>query len=111
ALESFQAVRDRAIPQFIPDPDNDGMEILNEDWEQVTNITKQMLMDERRVELAFENHRFLDLKRFGVAQEVLSAFSAANSHDFQAFELLLPIPAAEISISQGLLTQNPGYPN
>lgn len=94
ALESFQAVRNRA---GLTDP--------------VTEITRDDLMNERRVELAFENHRFLDLKRFGVAQEVLSAFSAANSHDFQAFELLLPIPAAEIAISQGLLTQNPGYPN
>ncbi|WP_435625334.1 RagB/SusD family nutrient uptake outer membrane protein [Flagellimonas sp.] len=94
ALESFQAVRDRA---GLTDP--------------VTEITMEDLMNERRVELAFENHRFLDLKRFGVAQQVLSEFSAANSHDFQAFELLLPIPAAEISISQGFLEQNPGYPN
>ncbi|WP_422859579.1 RagB/SusD family nutrient uptake outer membrane protein [Flagellimonas sp. S174] len=94
AIESFQAVRNRA---GLTDP--------------VTEISMQDLMNERRVELAFENHRFLDLKRFGVAQQVLSEFSAANSHDFQAFELLLPIPAAEISISQGLLEQNPGYPN
>lgn len=92
ALASFQAVRNRA---GLTDP--------------VTNITRQMLMDERRVELAFENHRFLDLKRFGMAQEVLSAFSSANSHDFQATDLLLPIPGPEIAISQGLLTQNPGY--
>ena len=68
-------------------------------------------MNERRVELAFENHRFVDLIRFGVSQQVISEFSAANSHDFQAFELLLPIPAAEIAISQGLLTQKEGYPN
>lgn len=92
ALASFQAVRDRA-----------GLTT------PVTSITRQELMDERRVELAFENHRFLDLKRFGVAQEVLSAFSAANSFEFQATDLLLPIPSAEIAISQGLLTQNPGY--
>lgn len=92
AIESFQAVRARA---GITDP--------------ITTISKQALMDERRVELAFENHRFLDLKRFGVAQEVLSAFSLNNSFDFQATDLLLPIPAAEISISQGLLIQNPGY--
>ena len=92
AIESFQMVRDRA---GLTDP--------------VTEITREDLLNERRVELAFENHRFVDLKRFGVAQEVLSAFSAANNHDFQAFELLLPIPAAEIAISQGLLTQNPGY--
>ena len=94
ALESFQAVRDRA-----------GL------TDTVTEITMEDLMNERRVELAFENHRFLDLKRFGEAQQVLSEFSAANSHDIQAFELLLPIPAAEISISQGFLEQNPGYPN
>ncbi|MCK8523405.1 RagB/SusD family nutrient uptake outer membrane protein [Aquimarina sp. D1M17] len=92
AIASFSAVRQRA---GIMDP--------------VTSITKQELMDERRVELAFENHRFLDLKRFGVAQEVLSAFSTSNSFDFQATDLLLPIPGAEIAISQGLLKQNPGY--
>ena len=94
AITSFNTVRERAGTDS-----------------PITEVTKQMLMDERRVELAFENHRFLDLKRYGVAQEVLSAFSAANNHDFQAFELLLPIPSVEISISQGLLTQNPGYPN
>ncbi len=92
AIASFQAVRARA---GITDP--------------ITSITKQALMDERRVELAFENHRFLDLKRFGVAQEVLSAFSASNNFEFQATDLLLPIPGAEIAISQGLLKQNPGY--
>ncbi len=92
AIASFRAVRERA---GITDP--------------ITSITKQALMDERRVELAFENHRFLDLKRFGVAQEVLSAFSAANNFEFQATDLLLPIPGAEIAISQGVLRQNPGY--
>ena len=92
AIASFQAVRERAGTA-----------------EPITSVTQQMLLDERRVELAFENHRFLDLKRFGVAQEVLSAFSAANSFNFQATDLLLPIPGPEIAISQGLLTQNPGY--
>ena len=109
ALESFQLVRDRAIPEMIPDPSNPTSMIPNPDYVLVTAVSKQLLMDERRVELAFENHRFLDLKRFGVAQEVLSNFSAANSHDFQATDLLLPIPGPEIAISQGILTQNPGY--
>ena len=109
ALASFQLVRDRAIPEMIPDPSNPGSMIPNPDYVLVTTVSKQLLMDERRVELAFENHRFLDLKRFGVAQEVLSNFSAANSHDFQATDLLLPIPGPEIAISQGILTQNPGY--
>ncbi|MCM4155491.1 RagB/SusD family nutrient uptake outer membrane protein [Gramella sp. AN32] len=92
ALNSFQKVRDRA---GLTDP--------------VTSITKQDLLDERRVELAFENHRFFDLVRFGVAQEVLSAFSNVNGYNFSATDLLLPIPQREINLSNGLMEQNPGY--
>lgn len=92
ALASFQEVRDRA-----------GL------TDVVTSISKQELLDERRVELAFENQRFFDLVRFGVAQEVLSAYSTDNDYSFVATDLLLPIPQREINISNGLLTQNPGY--
>ena len=92
ALDSFQLIRDRA-----------GL------TDTVTNITKQELMDERRVELAFENHRLFDLIRFGEAQNVLSAFSDANGLNFQATDLLLPIPEYEIGLSNGALSQNPGY--
>ena len=92
ALASFQAVRDRA-----------GL------TDVVTNITKQELLDERRVELAFENHRLFDLIRFGEAEAVLSAFSAVNGLGYSSSDLLLPLPQNEINISKGLLTQNPGY--
>lgn len=92
ALSSFQKVRDRA---GLTDP--------------VTSISKQELLDERRVELAFENHRLFDLIRLGVAQEVLSEFSAANGYGFSSTDLLLPIPQREINLSNGLLSQNPGY--
>jgi len=92
ALASFQAVRDRA---GLPAP--------------VTEVTKEMLLNERRVELAFENHRLFDLMRMGVAQEVLSAFSAANGYGFASTDLLLPIPQVEIGLSKGALSQNPGY--
>ncbi len=92
ALASFQAVRDRA-----------GL------TETVQLITKEDLLNERRVELAFENHRLFDLIRFGVAQNVLSEFSANNGFAFTATDLLLPIPDGEIGLSNGVLTQNPGY--
>ena len=68
-----------------------------------------MLLDERRVELAFENQRFFDLLRFGVAQDVLGTFSTNNGLGFTSTDLLLPIPQVEIGLSNGLLTQNPGY--
>ncbi|MEL0302043.1 MAG: RagB/SusD family nutrient uptake outer membrane protein, partial [Flavobacteriaceae bacterium] len=92
ALASFQAVRDRA---GLPAP--------------VTEVTKDMLLNERRVELAFENHRLFDLMRMGVAQDVLSAFASTNGYGFSSTDLLLPIPQVEIGLSKGALSQNPGY--
>ena len=92
ALSSFQAIRDRA-----------GLTT------PVTNITTDDLLLERRVELAFENQRWFDLLRFGVAESVLSAHATEMEYIFDARKLLLPIPASEINLSGGLLTQNPGY--
>ncbi|PCJ96067.1 MAG: RagB/SusD family nutrient uptake outer membrane protein [Flavobacteriaceae bacterium] len=92
ALSSFQAVRDRA-----------GLTAA------VSSITKDDLLVERRVELAFENQRWFDLLRFGVADAVLSAHATEMGYVFDARKLLLPIPSREINISGGLLSQNPGY--
>ena len=65
---------------------------------------------ERRVELAFENHRFFDLLRFGVADAVLSAHATEMGYgSYDSRKLLLPIPSREINLSAGLLGQNPGY--
>lgn len=72
-------------------------------------LTKEDLLNERRVELAFENHRLFDLIRFGKAQEILSAFSSTTGGSFSSTDLLLPIPQYEINLSNGLLSQNPGY--
>ena len=66
---------------------------------------KQWLIHERRVELGFENQRFLDLKRWGIAQQVLQA----HGKPFQPKHMLYPIPQSEIDASAHLLTQNPGY--
>ena len=92
ALASFQAIRNRA-----------GLTTA------VTAITKQDLLDERRVELAFENHRFFDLVRMGEAQAVLSTFATSTGGSFSSTDLLLPIPQIEIGLSNGVLTQNAGY--
>jgi hypothetical protein len=93
ALTSFNEVRNRAgLPN-----DDDG------------TITLEELLLERRVELAFENHRLFDLIRLGEAESVLSAFSANNGLGYSSTDLLLPIPQREINLSQGLMKQNPGY--
>ena len=72
-------------------------------------LSKESLLDERRAELAFENHRLYDLIRFGKANEVLGAFATSQGNSFTTTDLILPIPQNEINISQGFLTQNPGY--
>ncbi|TDT38748.1 SusD-like starch-binding protein associating with outer membrane [Maribacter spongiicola] len=95
ALMAFQEVRDRAFPDTAPN--------------SVSSVSKTELLAERRVELAFENQRFFDLLRFGVAETVLSAHAIEMGYIFTARSLLLPIPASEINLSGGLLTQNPGY--
>ncbi len=66
---------------------------------------KGWLISERRVELGFENQRMLDLKRWGIAQQVLNA----HGKNFQPRHMLYPIPQSEIDASAGTLTQNPGY--
>ena len=73
-----------------------------------TVLTKSELLLERRVELAFENHRFFDLLRLGVAHDVLGNHAALKGYtSYNIRRLLLPIPSREINLSDGLLTQNP----
>jgi hypothetical protein len=96
AIGSFNAVRARA---GMPELATDGS----------ATITKEMLSNERRVELAFENHRFYDLVRMGMAETTLSAFAVSEGYIFTPTDLLLPIPQDEINVSSGLLIQNPGY--
>jgi len=93
AVDSYNAVRQRA-----------GFE------DRPSSLTKEALLQERRVELAFENQRFYDLLRFGVADEVLTAHAAEMGYSsYNVRQLLLPIPAREINLSRGVLGQNPGY--
>lgn len=76
------------------------------------------IAQERRVELAFENHRWLDLVRTGQAIPVLTAYGAkqkalrpylmGNVYNITPDKLIFAIPQNELLIN-GQLTQNPGY--
>ncbi|MEM8901555.1 MAG: RagB/SusD family nutrient uptake outer membrane protein [Bacteroidota bacterium] len=77
-------------------------------------VIRQLIMDERRRELAFEEgHRWFDLRRWhkaGFIDLTRLDFSSVRT-DF-AFDvsthLVLPLPASEIILNPNL-TQNPGY--
>lgn len=66
---------------------------------------------ERRVELAFEGHRWFDLVRTGRALPVLNAKAAAIGIKTPLTEnnLIFPIPQSQIDINPSLIKQNPGY--
>jgi hypothetical protein len=56
---------------------------------------------ERRLEFAFEPHRWFDLVRTGRAGDVLGVIDQNK--------WVMPIPLTEVQISEGVLEQNPGY--
>ena len=66
---------------------------------------------ERRVELLYEGHRWFDLVRTGRARTVLNAHYASQRQTFSLdeFELIFPIPQAEVDLNPEKIRQNPGY--
>ncbi|GAC1426514.1 MAG: hypothetical protein NVSMB7_03010 [Chitinophagaceae bacterium] len=85
----------------------------------ITTASKDELLKaiqhERRVELAFEGHRYYDLVRWGLAATVLAKSPLANpltgykdyGDGWQSKNALLPIPQREADLLG--LTQNSGY--
>jgi hypothetical protein len=77
------------------------------------------LVRERRAELAFEYHRFVDMLRWEALDEShpgaasLVFKSKSNPDDIKPYNnrihSRLPIPQYQIDLSKGSLTQNPGY--
>ena len=75
------------------------------------------ILDERRVELAFEGHRYLDLKRLGsranqgvVKDAIDCAFNGACTLSPDDYRFTLPLPIVEFNANPGLREQqNPGY--
>lgn len=73
---------------------------------------------ERRIELAFEDHRWFDLLRTGSAITTMQAFAtqikqlhtylSPQAYNIQAYRLLYPIPFSQIGLNPQI-TQNPGY--
>lgn len=81
---------------------------------------REAILHERRIELAFENKRWLDLVRTDKAIEVMNAYGeelksdpdyyylSSSTYTVDENDLLFPIPFLEIQINPDL-EQNPGY--
>ena len=83
---------------------------LTTPFESLPGTFNEKLLLERRREFVGENKRWPDLKRFGVAQEVMA--EQLNEEEDQSYSpadirLLFPIPQREIDSAPGELEQNP----
>lgn len=88
---------------------------------------KEKIRHERRIELAFEGHRFFDVRRWKILEDVsekqiLGMQIRMNENGVKSYNikevapvayyeqhLRLPIPRTEIDKSRGVLIQNTGY--
>jgi hypothetical protein len=89
---------------------------------------RKKIWNERRIELAFEEHRFYDVRRWQIAMEIenepaygmrinkiddttftYERIIALDGRRFEIQHYWLPIPLDEIQSSGGLLEQNPNY--
>jgi hypothetical protein len=69
-------------------------------------VLRTAIYQERRVELAMEQHRYFDLVRQGRAAKVFADLGinwTSGKHE------VYPVPQSEIDISGGTISQNPGY--
>lgn len=88
---------------------------------------REAVLKERRIELAFENHRWFDLKRTLSPSEMKSLLVkhgqgeranpttsrggipfSADDYTFEEYQVLFPIPADQVRINPAI-RQNPGY--
>lgn len=85
-------------------------------WTQ--DFAFKALQWERRLEFATEGSRFFDLVRWGIAEPTLNAYITkekvrrtflATAKFTAGRDEYLPIPQAEITFTNGLYKQNPGY--
>lgn len=70
-----------------------------------------LVLEERRLELAFEYKRWFDIKRRDLGVEVFSGPNSLEPHpNFDpSRDYLMPLPRTELAINPNLLPQNPGY--
>lgn len=124
ALPIINQIRSRAAASTERLKKLDGTFASNYNTKQYTSsnwtqeYARKALQWERRLEFATEGSRFFDLVRWGIAEPILNNYisiekgrrSFLTTAKFTAGrDEYLPIPQSEITFTNGLYKQNPGY--
>lgn len=90
----------------------------------IPGYSLDLLQRERRHELCFEGRRWADIRRWGIAEEMLDKKNGVTiwnkgeqtvmrdgkyKERYKATNGFFPIPKAQVDLSAGLLEQNPGW--
>jgi len=111
AIKYLDMVRARAaMPSY-------ATMLLNANYALNYPTLKLAILHERRVELAFEHHRWHDLTRFFNATELVAYIKSKNQANYDNSPLsncttkdyFFPIPFNEYKLDPVLMYQNPGY--
>lgn len=111
AISYLDMVRERAqLPKY-------QAAMTDPDYSSKYPTLKLAILHERRVELAFEHHRWFDLIRTFNATELVTFFQNKNQADYGTAKLsnistkdrFYPIPFDEYKLNPEKMYQNPGY--
>ncbi|MBB6272295.1 hypothetical protein HDF26_002752 [Pedobacter cryoconitis] len=101
--EALDAIRTRA-----------GMPVTDRAKYADQSSLRAFIRNERRVELVLEGQRYMDIRRWKIAPQVMKTIN--NIKNSQAQQriwtdklYLMPVPQTQIDLSKGVLKQNTGY--
>ena len=125
ALDYVNRVRNRAKNMtYVQDTESDAAaaNYVIEPYPSFADqaFARKAVRFERRLELGMEGHRLFDLRRWGVAEQVINTYIQNEAEDISQSNYgrfgtytskhdLFPIPINAIDQSGGILTQNTGY--
>ncbi|RQO76437.1 RagB/SusD family nutrient uptake outer membrane protein [Pedobacter sp. KBW01] len=93
-----------------------GMPVVDRTKYATQTTLRDLIRNERRVELAIEGQRYMDIRRWKIAPQVMkSIFSISDAvkpiqvRTWTDKLYLMPVPQSQIDLSRGVLKQNSGY--